>query len=345
MGCIARKSDRICEGTLKTNNELGETLFAYFDYLFRRHPNFLVSNVAGVVVASKNKIFEEGGMWSRLSEKEQLSLMRLVVKNFETYMDDNTKVLAAQQEHNRKQRAVIVEVALVRAKTLFAKRVKYHAMGQNAPPTYQVLLKLFEQKKSASAQTQYLKDQMNIRVFGYDWDDYKTHFSKDYKVRPLKEVLAHLKKLMDNESRTPPKDAPVPSLKMRDQPVLVERTKQRQQFETKGTEYEENIKTTYLEALNANESAAANCALADAPEMSDLVGKRVAFKWDEPWGWSEGIVLKVADGKMKMSKKCRNVLEYDWAYIQYGDKKEPYWNQLRAGWYNTEKRAAWKLIE
>jgi hypothetical protein len=186
---------------------------------------------------------------------------------------------------------------------------------------------------------------MNIRVFGYDWDDYKTHFSKDYKVRPLKEVLAHLKKLMDNESRTPPKDAPVPSLKMRDQPVLVERTKQRQQFETKGTEYEENIKTTYLEALNANESAAANCALADAPEMSDLVGKRVAFKWDEPWGWSEGIVLKVADGKMKMSKKCRNVLEYDWAYIQYGDKKEPYWNQLRAGWFNTEKRAAWKLIE
>ena len=83
----------------------------------------------------------------------------------------------------------------------------------------------------------------------------------------------------------------------------------------------------------------------DAPEMSDLVGKRVAFKWDEPWGWSEGIVLKAADGKMKMSKKCRNVLEYDWAYIQYGDKKEPYWNQLRAGWYNTEKRAAWKLIE
>ena len=90
---------------------------------------------------------------------------------------------------------------------------------------------------------------------------------------------------------------------------------------------------------------AANLVLDDAPEMSELVGKRISFKRDEPWGWSEGIVLKAAEGKMKMSKKCRKVLEYDWAYIQYGDKKEPYWNQLRAGWYNTEKRAAWKLIE
>jgi len=127
----------------------------------------------------------------------------------------------------------------------------------------------------------------------------------------LKEVLAHFKKLMDKESRTPPKDAPVPSLKMRDQPVLVERTKQCQQFETKGTEYEENIKTTYLEALNANESAAANCALADAPEMSDLVGKRVAFKWDEPWGWSEGIVLNKGcgrqDGDVKEMQKRAGV--------------------------------------
>ena len=92
-------------------------------------------------------------------------------------------------------------------------------------------------------------------------------------------------------------------------------------------------------------TSAANLVLEDAPEMSDLVGKRIRFKWDEPWGWSEGIVLKVADGKMRMSKKCRKVLEYDWAYIQYGDKTEPYWNQLRAGWFNTEKRAAWKLVD
>jgi hypothetical protein len=335
---------KICEGTLKTNNELGETLFAYFDYLFRRHPNFLVSTVAGVVVASKNKIFEDGGMWSRLSEKEQLPLMRLVVKNFKTYMDDNTKVLKAQQEHNRKQRAVIVELALVRAKTLFAKRVKYHGMGKDAPRTYAALLELYNKKKSDSGRTQFLKDQMNIRILGFDWENYKTHFSKDYKKRPLKQVLAHFKKLMNKEKRTPPKDAPVPSLKMREQPVLLERTKQRQQFETKGSEYEENIKTTYLEALETDGDGVANRILVETPEMSDLVGKRVAFKWDEPWGWSEGTVLKIADGKTKMSKKSRKVLEFDWAYIKYADQKDPYWNQLRANWFNTEKRAGWKLV-
>jgi len=61
--------------------------------------------------------------------------------------------------------------------------------------------------------------------------------------------------------------------------------------------------------------------LDDAPEISELVGKRISFKRDEPWGWSEGIVLKAVEGKMKMSKKCRKVLEYDCAYIEYGDKK------------------------
>jgi hypothetical protein len=34
-----------------------ETAFAYFDQQFRRRPNFLVSTVTGVIVASKNKVF------------------------------------------------------------------------------------------------------------------------------------------------------------------------------------------------------------------------------------------------------------------------------------------------
>jgi hypothetical protein len=38
------------------------------------------------------------------------------------------------------------------------------------------------------------------------------------------------------------------------------------------------------------------------------------------------------------------VLEFDWAYIKYADQKDPHWNQLRANWFNTEKRAGWKLV-
>jgi hypothetical protein len=57
--------------------------------------------------------------------------------------------------------------------------------------------------------------------------------------------------------------------------------------------------------------------------MQDLINKRFWFKWDEPDGWCEGVVTKIADGKTKR-KGCRKVLEYDWALLQYSDCREPY---------------------
>ena len=59
-------------------------------------------------------------------------------------------------------------------------------------------------------------------------------------------------------------------------------------------------------------------------------------------GWCEGVVTKIADGKRKR-KGCRKALEYDGALLQYSDCREPYWQQLRPGWYGKHKRAAWKL--
>ena len=90
------------------------------------------------------------------------------------------------------------------------------------------------------------------------WRRRHRHFTKDYNPRPLSEVLQHLKTLLIKGSRSPPEDPPVPSLKRREQPVLIERTKQRQTFETKGKEHEDNIKTTYHEVLEKKGTNTAN---------------------------------------------------------------------------------------
>ena len=77
------------------------------------------------------------------------------------------------------------------------------------------------------------------------WRRRHRQFTKDYNPRPLSEVLQHLKTLLIKGSRSPLEGPPVPSLKRREQPVLIERTKQRQNCETKGKEHEDNIKTTH----------------------------------------------------------------------------------------------------
>jgi hypothetical protein len=56
-------------GSDRTNNQLGETLFAYFDYRYRRSPNFLVFTVSGMVMARKNGVFEKGGAWCRVRRR------------------------------------------------------------------------------------------------------------------------------------------------------------------------------------------------------------------------------------------------------------------------------------
>ena len=150
--------------------------------------------------------------------------------------------------------------------------------------------------------------------------------------------------VIKKEKRKPPTDPPCPELKRKEQPVLVERTKQRQKFEAKGSAHEEEIRTTYMEA--AKEGAAKGArAVVDVPAMDTLKGKRVEFKWDPPWSWCAGVVQRIA-GKhdKKSNRKNAAALEFDWAYIKYDGEKTPRWCQLRAGWFCKDKRGAWRLL-
>ena len=335
----------ICKSTLKTNNELGETMFAYFDYRFRRHPNFLVSTVAGIVVASKNRVFAPDGIWhTRLSEKERSSLMRLVVSNCDTYMERNVKVKEAQDEHNRLRRDAIEDAALLHAKEAFAKRVRFWEMGQGelkmVTYPFKKVKAEYDNIAAVTTKNKFLRNQFSIRFHGYDWTEYQTAYSKDGELRADAEILKELEELMKRETRVPPTEPPVPELKRKTQPVIGGMTAQRKKFEESGSRYEEDIRTTYKDT--PKKSSSSQGVVFEVPEMQDLINKRVWFKWDEPDGWCEGVVTKIADGKRKR-KGCRKVLEYDWALLQYSDCREPYWQQLRPGWYGKDKRAAWKL--
>ena len=270
--------------------------------------------------------------------------MRLVVSNCGTYMERNVKVKEAQDEHNRLRRDAIEDAALLHAKEAFAKRVRFWEMGQGelkmVTYPFKKVKAEYDNIAAVTTKNKFLRNQFSIRFHGYDWTEYQTAYSKDGELRADAEILKELEELMKRETRVPPTEPPVPELKRKTQPVIGGMTAQRKKFEESGSRYEEDIRTTYKDT--PKKSSSSQGVVFEVPEMQDLINKRVWFKWDEPDGWCEGVVTKIADGKRKR-KGCRKVLEYDWALLQYSDCREPYWQQLRPGWYGKDKRAAWKL--
>ena len=112
-----------------TNNKLGETMFAYFDFRYRRSPNFLVSTVSGMVMAAKNKVFEKGGAWESLTQREQDSLMVMVVKNFDKLIKENWQVLEAQLDYNQERRKLELDAALLKAKRAYSDCVRFYRLA------------------------------------------------------------------------------------------------------------------------------------------------------------------------------------------------------------------------
>jgi hypothetical protein len=117
------------KGSDRTNNKLGERMFAYFDYRYRRSPSFLVATVSGMVMGRKNKIFEKGGAWDILTQREKDSLMAMVVKKYLPFMVDNRLVLESQLEHQQERRKLELDKALLKAKRAYSECVRHFKAG------------------------------------------------------------------------------------------------------------------------------------------------------------------------------------------------------------------------
>ena len=127
-GTTSEEMKLLAKGKERTNN-MCETMFAIFDYLYNKHPNFLVSTVAGVTIAKKNKVFEDGGAWSRLTDKMQQALMRMITTKYKEIMEANTKAQELQLEHNTEKRKFKRTAALATAEDKYTKAQKLFKQG------------------------------------------------------------------------------------------------------------------------------------------------------------------------------------------------------------------------
>ena len=226
-----------------------ETMFAYFDYLYSKHPNFLIATVAGVTIAKKNKIFEDGGSWSSLTDEMQESLMSMVVHNWEDIMDDNKNAEHAQLEHNLTQRELARAAEQATAYTKYDTAWELFKRGLTDLPELEDICASAAHTKGF--QMDALKHNIRCATAAYGWTNWAKPFSKkgDKSVGTKEDLLGFLRNVMVKDAGRDPPDKPIvakPAKKQ--QRVLGEVTLQRKEQEAQAEhEDEDTIRQQYSE--------------------------------------------------------------------------------------------------
>ena len=279
---------RALKGSDRTNNKLGETMFAYFDYRYRRSPNFLISTVSGMTMARKNKIFEKGGAYDILPPKEKDALMEMVVRNHKKFIKENKLVLEAQLAHQQERRKFELDKALLKAKRAYSDCIRYFRIaGKKKISTAAALDLALGASKSPNTKKELLKEQINMRVKGYGWSQFTKAFSKkgDAGVGTVADLTRWVKQMLRDEAVLPvPTEAFVPCPKRKSNPVIGGVTKQRAAMESDdgGNKYHTVIKEGWAEAMREahGDEAVARAILLGAPPMDDrMLGTWIAYKF------------------------------------------------------------------
>ena len=244
----SEETKRFAIGKDRTNN-MCETMFAYFDYLYSKHPNFLIATVAGVTIAKKNKIFEDGGSWSSLTDEMQESLMSMVVHNWEDIMDDNKNAEHAQLEHNLTQRELARAAEQATAYTKYDTAWELFKRGLTDLPELEDICASAAHTKGF--QMDALKHNIRCATAAYGWTNWAKPFSKkgDKSVGTKEDLLGFLRNVMVKDAGRDPPDKPIvakPAKKQ--QRVLGEVTLQRKEQEAQAEhEDEATIRQQYSE--------------------------------------------------------------------------------------------------
>ena len=290
------------KGSDRTNNRLGETMFAYFDYRYRRSPNFLISTVSGMTMARKNKIFEKGGAYDVLSAREKDALMEMVVRNHRGFVEANRLALQEQLDHQQMRRKFELDKALLKSRRAYSDCIRYFRIaGEKKISSATELQSKLTASKSENTRKELLKEQINMRVKGYGWKQFTKAFSKkgEANIGSVQDLTEWVEQMLTDEARLQvPTEAHVPCPKRKGNPIIGGITKQRAAMEsdTGGNKYSSVIKEGWAKALTEahGDEAVARAIVLGAPPMDDrMVGTWISYKFDES-GWWAGQVKKVS---------------------------------------------------
>ena len=153
-----------------------------------------------------------------------------------------------------------------------------------------------------------LKANISIRVKGFGWKEHHITWTKNRKNRPIKELAAHLRKIIRLEAGLKiPKEPPTNVLTRREVPVLGTMTDERRQLDEKSKKDEEALRTVVKMMKRERKVRGDENSIYDAfqpfeaPELSELVKKRIDICWP--------LDTKVGDDKTTEKVWCQGTVK------------------------------------
>ena len=205
-----------------TNDRLAEGVFGKYDMFLRRFPGISMEAASALAQASGSKSFAEGGDFGKLPEREAhalIELARTTVREMRAVDRADHAELDAYHAHRRKTNSQLELDALVKQYALalsFFDRWKARGVGFDALDDALAALEMAagdgedeqatrrRDERSTQAQLDYLREQIEMRVVGLGFVEFKTPWSssKDETigtVASLKRLLEEI--LMDENAR------------------------------------------------------------------------------------------------------------------------------------------------
>lgn len=286
----------------KAVNDDSERALGMTTLSVQRGNNISLSNAAGEAGIKYNKVFTRPlpvhgkkkddcrrGIFHEFTPELADCILRVAVEDAPEQRERNNEDLERQEEARLKKEDYIKAKGMEKAKKELVRAYMFYDMYNTeacwkGSPTVvtEKLKKLDTEGKKRDA----LKANISIRVKGFGWKDQHITWTKKRAKRPIKELAAHLRKIIRLEAELEiPKQPPTNVLKRREIPVLGTMTDERRQLDEKNKNDEEALRKVVKMMKRERVVRGDENSIYDAfqpfevPELTQLVKKRIDICW------------------------------------------------------------------
>ena len=383
------------QGLDATNDRLAESVFGVYDYVLKRFPNISMEAASAVAMAMRSKSFSKGGYFHSLPPHEQEALVevaRCSVREMRKvdhadHADHDAYVTAKRKSNSQLELDALVKQYGL-ALSFFT---KWKSRGVADMYKMQEALdaidtkEVSDAKKATQAKLNYLREQIDMRVVGLGFVEFKTPWSSSTDetvgtVDHLKELLTEI--LWDERARQVDGDLPeaavVPIMKRKQFKQLGDPTVQAGALastvkELSPEELLELAKQKRTELEEAGEiDAVGDEQPEDSPKLDEsMVGTKLEVCWrywrkptdqEKAAGenrkkigvkiWCEGEVVQVANGTTdRASPRCKNLLKAGALRIRWPEDKERdedesfTWSIFQDADWNQDAHLGWRFTK
>ena len=195
-------------------NDIAESQFGGVTYQLDQYGRIGLHGAAGINDCRRNKFFErpiskkevkekKRGMFYKEIDEIQHLVILLAMKSAPAVMEDNILALEKQREAKSKKEELLREKGCADAAEDFINSLIYYNMS-HSPACWKTNAEMnnnLNKMKFKKDQLQALKDNINIRVIGYNWKQFEITWSINGRMKSVDELKDHLKNILRYEKQ------------------------------------------------------------------------------------------------------------------------------------------------